>query len=73
MGTKSQIQKIEEPTLAWIDEKRVAQITGLAVQTLRNHRFKRIGFPYYKRGRSVRYKIADVLSGMEAGRIDPLK
>lgn len=73
MGTKSQIQTIGEPTLAWINEKRVAQITGLAVQTLRNHRFKGVGFPYYKHGRSVRYKFADILTGMEAGRIEPLK
>lgn len=41
----------------WIDEKIVSKITGRAIQTLRNDRFHRRGIPYYKIGRSVRYRL----------------
>ena len=67
MGAKA------ESTPIWIDEKRVADITGIALQTLRNHRFKGVGFPYYKIFRSIRYRLSDILSYMEARRIEPLK
>jgi hypothetical protein len=38
----------------YINEKEVSKITGLALSTLRNWRFKRTGMPYSKVGRSVR-------------------
>jgi predicted DNA-binding transcriptional regulator AlpA len=72
---KRAILKIEssEPALAWIDEKRAANITGLAIQTLRNYRFKGVGPPYYKLGRSVRYRLSDILTYMELRRVEPSK
>lgn len=72
---KTPIPKVDQAqsTFMWINEQAVAEITGMAVQTLRNHRFKGIGLPYYKVGRSVRYKLSDILTLMELGRIEPRK
>ncbi len=53
----------------WLTEKEVSKMTGRAEQTLRNDRTKRQGIPYSKIGRSVRYKIKDVISFMDAHRI----
>lgn len=55
-----------------LTEQQVSLLTGKALQTLRNDRFTRKGFPYVKLGqRCVRYKISDVLAFIESGRIDP--
>ena len=54
----------------YLTEIEVSRITRFSTQTLRNHRFKRRGMPYHKVGRSVRYKLADVIRFMEAGRIE---
>ena len=73
MGIKPPILKeIEQSTLRWVDEKRVAELTGIAVQTLRNWRFMRIGPPYCKvpNGRMVRYRMDEVIAWMEEGRVD---
>lgn len=43
-----------------LTESEVAQITGRAIQTLRNDRFKSQGIPYIKLGRNVRYDPKDV-------------
>lgn len=54
----------------WVNEKEVARITGFALPTLRNDRHLGKGVPYMKRGRSVRYKIEDVIRYMEARRVE---
>ena len=60
-------QFLEAPR--WVDEKRVAEVTGLAVQTLRNWRFQGTGPAYSKVGRAVRYRLDDVIRFMEERRI----
>lgn len=55
----------------YIDEKEVSRITGISVHTLRNSRAEARGIPYSKIGRSVRYRMSDVLAFMEAGRVEP--
>lgn len=55
--------------LQWINEHEVSAITGRAVQTLRNDRHKRKGFPYCKIGSQVRYKLRDVERYMDDRRI----
>jgi hypothetical protein len=55
--------------IKYIDEQEVAGITGRALSTLRNERFNRRGIPDYKVGRSVRYKLEDVIHFMESCRI----
>jgi len=58
-------------TLKWVKEKDVSGITGLAVQTLRNKRNRGEGPPYSKIGRSVRYKVEDIISYMESNKVKP--
>jgi len=55
----------------YLTEKEVAAITGRAVQTLRNDRHKGQGFAYIKFGRSIRYRLSDILAAMERHRIEP--
>ncbi len=65
------IPKIEESIPFWINEQKAAEITGIALQTLRNMRCKGVGLPIYKVGRSVRYRLDDVLAFMEKRRVEP--
>jgi hypothetical protein len=53
----------------YLTEKQVAEMTGLALQTLRNDRYLGQGIPYVKLRRSVRYSLEDVISHMEAHKI----
>ena len=54
----------------YLTEKQVSEMTGFALSTLRNNRFKRQGIPYLKIGkRTVRYLLDDVLAYMESRRI----
>ena len=55
----------------YINEKEVSNITGMAVQTLRNDRFNGRGIPYVKKNRSVRYLYQDVIDYMESRKIQP--
>ena len=54
----------------WIDGKQVSQLTGIAVQTLGNWRQLRLGFPYIKIGRSIRYSVMDIEVLMQARRVE---
>jgi phage terminase Nu1 subunit (DNA packaging protein) len=58
-----------EQTPKYIKDKKVAEMTDLSVQTLRNDRYKGKGIPYSKRGRAVRYRVDDVIAYMEARKI----
>jgi hypothetical protein len=49
----------------------VVRITGRKYQTWANERHQGRGVPYYKVGRSIRYKLSDILDFMERCRIDP--
>ena len=55
-----------------INEKEAAHLLSVGVQTLRNWRHLRKGPPYIKiSSRSVRYRISDLGSFMEARKIHP--
>ncbi len=58
-----------------IDEKGLSEITGLALQTLRNARHLRRGIPYIRLGSgrraAIRYDLADVETYLQEHRIDP--
>jgi len=63
----SENQMLEKP---YLNENKVAAITGSAISTLRNERFMRKGLPYLKiAGRSIRYKTEDVVAFMEGRRV----
>lgn len=59
---------IETPR--WITEKEASQIMGIAIQTLRNWRFKRVGPPYAKVSKAVRYRVDEVVDFMERKKIN---
>jgi len=55
----------------YLTEKDVSQVTGLAVQTLRNWRFQRRGIPWVRVSmRCIRYSLADVIQYMESRKIE---
>jgi hypothetical protein len=56
----------------YLGENQVSEITGRALQTLRNDRFSGKGLPYVKFGRSVRYSLDDVVQFMEARKVIPV-
>lgn len=57
--------------LRYLTEVEVAELTGRGLQTLRNDRHLRRGFPYVKLGRSIRYRLADILlTFMDSRRIE---
>jgi predicted site-specific integrase-resolvase len=56
-----------------ICEKEAARTIGLSVQTLRNWRHLGKGPAYVKLGRSVRYRIDDLMDFIDKHRIDPEK
>jgi predicted DNA-binding transcriptional regulator AlpA len=53
----------------YLTEKEVSLLTGRALSTLRNDRFKRKHFPYIKIGKSCRYRYQDVIAYMESRKI----
>lgn len=58
-----------------IDEKGLSEITGLALQTLRNARCEGRGIPYIRLGGerrgAIRYDLQDVEDYISRRRIDP--
>jgi hypothetical protein len=54
----------------YLTEQEVFELTGRGLQTLRNDRYLGRGFPYHKLGRSIRYRLADILAFMRCCRIE---
>lgn len=52
-----------------LNERQVAELLGLKIQTLRNWRHKRKGPAYIKLGAAVRYRGEDLDSYIESRRI----
>jgi hypothetical protein len=55
----------------YVTEKKVAEIMGYAVQTLRNQRFLGTGPTYIKLDRAIRYSLEDVFNYMEQHKVLP--
>lgn len=53
----------------YLNEKQVTEITGIALSTLRNHRFQRKGIPYSRYGRKIIYKQEDVIAYLDGHKI----
>lgn len=53
----------------YINERGVYKITKRALPTLRNDRHLGRGIPYVRMGRSIRYKVEDVIAFMEARKV----
>ena len=65
------MKREKQDILRNVDEHKASEILGLAVQTLRNFRFKQVGPPYCKMGRSVRYHLPDLYDYIESHKIRP--
>jgi len=50
--------------------KETSELTGIAVSTLEHNRFNRVGIPYIKIGKSIRYKHDDIVKYIEEHRIN---
>jgi hypothetical protein len=55
----------------FLTDIQLAQIIGKSEQTLRNDRNNGRGFPFYKVGRSVRYRLDECLTLVEQCRVSP--
>lgn len=67
---KQENRPVIESEIKWMNEKEVALALGISVYTLRQHRHKRIGLPYVKYGRSVRYSLEDIVRFMQLHKIN---
>ncbi len=59
--------------LQYLTEAEVSELTRIALPTLRNQRFRCVGIPYSKIGRSVRNLLQDVSDYMSERRIDTVQ
>ncbi len=57
----------------YINEKKVSEITGWALATIRNDRANKRRIPFCKIGRSVRYDLEDVVNFMESHKITTVR
>lgn len=56
--------------LQWVDDREAAKILGFRnVQTLRNWRHLMRGPAYSKMGRSVRYRVSDLINYAESRKV----
>jgi hypothetical protein len=55
----------------YLTEREVSELTRIGMKTLQQHRWLNKGIAYSRFGRTIRYRLDDVLAFMEAGRIEP--
>jgi predicted DNA-binding transcriptional regulator AlpA len=55
----------------YLTERDVSKITQFALPTLRNWRHQRVGIPFLKVGRSVRYRESDVFAWLDKHLVAP--
>lgn len=60
---------VEKQQDRYLTEREVLEITGVSLSTLRSNRSSHKGMPYIKVGRSVRYKLSDIVAYMDEHRI----
>ena len=55
-----------------VSEGRAAEILGCSVYAMRSWRGRKVGPPYVRVGRLVRYRLSDIQKFIEAGRVEVL-
>jgi predicted DNA-binding transcriptional regulator AlpA len=58
------------PQSKLLSERDVAELLSISIKTLQAQRYKGVGIPFYRIGRVVRYREAEVLAFIEAGRVN---
>ena len=61
------------PGESLLDEREVAALLRLDVETIRRRRYKRLAPAFIKIGASVRYRRADIDALIESGRREPVQ
>lgn len=56
--------------IVYLTEAQVSKITGRAQATLQKDRYRRVGIPYIRIGRHIRYTLQDVHAYMAANRVE---
>ena len=54
----------------YLTEIELSQLSGISLSQLRNNRYKGLGIPYSKLGKSVRYSLQDVVEYIELRKIN---
>lgn len=54
----------------FINEKELAEMVGVSLSSLRMNRVGNKGFPYYKFGKSVRYKLSEIEESIEKNKVE---
>ena len=57
------------PIKEFLTETEVSEITGIPLKTLRNLRYLKKTFTFYKINKSVRYRLSEVREAMEKSKI----
>lgn len=57
--------------LRLIPERAAGELLGVSIKTLQNWRSTRKGPPFSRIGRTIRYRVGDILDLADAGRVDP--
>jgi hypothetical protein len=55
----------------YITAREAAQRYGRTEEALQLDRTRKIGWPYYRDGRKIRYKPAEIEARLQASRVDP--
>ena len=58
------------PAPEYLDSEQAAALTGFTPKALERMRHRDEGPPFYRIGKSVRYRVEDLRAWMEAGRVE---
>ncbi len=61
----------EAESMKAVNEKVAAEIVGLSVHTLQNHRYLGLPPKYLRLGRNIRYRIADLEEYLDECTVEP--
>lgn len=56
-------------TPRYLTTEQVSQLTGLSIKALETMRYKRIGPPFLRIGRRIRYLLSDIVAWLERERV----
>jgi predicted DNA-binding transcriptional regulator AlpA len=70
-GGKEMAQNTDQTNRLIFNEYEIAEMLGVSVRTLQMRRMRQLDPPYYKVGKSVRYRLDDVTAWLENQRVEP--
>ncbi len=61
---------MQKPEKILLNEHEAAHMLGLSTKTLQARRYRHLPPKYYKMGRSIRYKVADLMDWINQGEVE---